>query len=64
MPVFCNLCMLQVLFHRNDYAAVSLYAAPCLILAIAAILLPIETKGKSMKVLNLHYKTDANIVLQ
>ena len=56
--------MLQVLFHRNDYAAVSLYAAPCLILAIAAVLLPIETKGKSMKVHNLHYKTDANIVLQ
>jgi MFS family permease len=39
----------QVLFHSSDIAAVSLYAASCLIMVISSVLLPIETKGKSMK---------------
>ena len=48
--IYLHLCMLQVLLHKNDYAAIALYAGSCLLLAIAALLLPIETKGKSMKV--------------
>lgn len=39
----------QVLFHASDYATISLYAGSCLVLAVVALLLPIETKGKSLK---------------
>ena len=39
----------QVLFHASDYATISLYAGTCFILAFMVLLLPIETKGKSLK---------------
>ncbi|CAI7993850.1 Synaptic vesicle 2-related protein [Geodia barretti] len=39
----------QVVFHSSDIAAVSFYAGSCLLLVISSLLLPIETKGKSMK---------------
>lgn len=39
----------QVLLHASDYATFSLYAGTSLSLAIAAILLPIETKGRALK---------------
>ena len=48
--LFCTDSLLQVLFHSTDFGAVSLYAGSCLVMSLAAILLPIETKGMSMKV--------------
>ena len=39
----------QVLTSINDYAAISLYAGFSLALAIVAMLLPIETKGRSLQ---------------
>ena len=39
----------QVLFYTSDYATISLYAGTCLLLAFVVLLLPIETKGKSLK---------------
>jgi MFS family permease len=39
----------QVLLHINDYITLSLYAGSCLILAALAMLLPIETKGRTLK---------------
>ena len=36
----------QVLIILNDYATISLYAGVSLVLAIVAMLLPIETKGR------------------
>lgn len=38
----------QVLLLRSDYAAISLYAGSALLLSVAALLLPIETKGRPM----------------
>ena len=38
----------QVLFFVNDYATLSLYAGSCLVLAVLAMLLPIETKGRPL----------------
>ena len=38
----------QVLFSANDYAAISVYAGSCLIFIVSVIVLPIETKGKSL----------------
>jgi len=39
----------QVLFYASDYATISLYAGTCLVLAFIVLLLPIETRGKSLK---------------
>lgn len=39
----------QILLHVNDYITFSLYAGSCLVLAVLAILLPIETKGRALK---------------
>ncbi len=39
----------QVLLHVNDYATLSLYAGSCLVLAILALLLPIETRGRALQ---------------
>ena len=41
---------MQVLYDLNDYATLGLYAGSSVILALLAMLLPIETKGKSLKV--------------
>ena len=41
---------LQVLLHANDYATISLYGGSAILLAVVAALLPIETKGRSLKV--------------
>ena len=38
----------QILLHANDYATLSLYAGSSLVLAILAMLLPIETKGRAL----------------
>lgn len=38
----------QVFLHVNDYATLSLYAGSCLVLAVMALLLPIETKGRAL----------------
>ena len=47
----------QVLLHANDYATITLYTVSSLLLAVAAMFLPIETKGKSLKVrkINVHF---------
>lgn len=50
--------LLQVLFHINDIAALLLYAVSCLIMAVVSLILPIETKGKSLKVYILHQSTN------
>ena len=39
----------QILLHANDYATLSLYAGSSLVLAILAMLLPIETKGRALR---------------
>ena len=39
----------QVLIRVNDYAMISLYAGFSLVLAIVAMLLPIETKGRHLR---------------
>ena len=39
----------QVLLHVNDYATISLYAGSSLLLAVLAMALPIETKGRALK---------------
>ena len=41
--------VVQVLFYASDYATISLYAGTCLLPAFVVLLLPIETKGKSLK---------------
>ena len=38
----------QVFLHANDYVTFSLYAFSSLVLAILALLLPIETKGRAL----------------
>ena len=39
-----------MLYPVSSYASLSLYIGTCLILAVFSILLPIETKGRSLKV--------------
>lgn len=39
----------QVLFETSDYATIALYAGSSLVLMVMSILLPVETKGKSLK---------------
>lgn len=41
---------MQVLYDLNDYATLGLYGGSSMILAVLAMLLPIETKGRSLKV--------------
>ena len=48
--VSSTLNTVQVLYDLNDYATLGLYAGSSVILALLAMLLPIETKGKSLKV--------------
>ena len=38
----------QALFYRSDYAAIGTYAGSCLLLTFVILLLPRETKGKSL----------------
>ena len=40
----------QVLLKSSDYATFALYAMSCLVMMVLALLLPIETKGRSMMV--------------
>ena len=40
----------QVLLKSSDYATFGLYAMSCLVMMVLALLLPIETKGRSMMV--------------
>ena len=42
--------LFQVLLKSSDYATFALYAMSCLVMMVLALLLPIETKGRSMKV--------------
>lgn len=42
--------IVQALFPVNSYVALSLYILTSLILAVFSILLPIETKGRSLRV--------------
>ena len=39
----------QVLFETSDYAAISVYAGSALVLVFLSLLLPLETKGKSLE---------------
>lgn len=39
----------DVVYEANDYVCISLYAGSCLIFAVLAMLLPIETKGRALK---------------
>ena len=39
----------QVLFRVSDYATIGLYAGFSLVLIVVSLLLPIETKGTSLK---------------
>ncbi len=39
----------QVVFAANDYVSISLYAGSCIVFAILSMLLPIETKGRSLR---------------
>ena len=41
---------LQVFLHKSDYGAISVYGAFAIIVAFFSLLLPIETKGKALKV--------------
>ena len=49
---FLCISFFQVLLRSSDYATFALYATSCLVLVVLALLLPIETKGRSMKVRN------------
>ncbi|XP_041377819.1 synaptic vesicle 2-related protein-like [Gigantopelta aegis] len=39
----------QVLLKKSSYAAITVYGTTCLIATVAAMMLPIETKGRAMK---------------
>ena len=39
----------DVVYEANDYICIILYAGSCLIFAVMAMLLPIETKGRALK---------------
>ena len=41
---------LQVLLHVSDYATIAIYSISALLVAILALILPIETKGRSLTV--------------
>ena len=45
-----SIFFVKVLLKESAYAAISLYGSMCLIASVAAVLLPIETKGRDMKV--------------
>ena len=48
MTKFC--CLLQVLLHSSLHTAISVYALSGIIAGVAAYMLPIETKGRSLQV--------------
>ena len=50
LPANEKINTLQVLFDINDYLTISLYAGSSLVLIAFSLLLPIETKGRSLKV--------------
>ncbi len=39
----------DVVYEANDYVCIGLYAGSCIIFAVMAMLLPIETKGRALK---------------
>ena len=39
----------QVLFETSDYATIGVYTGSSAVIALMAILLPVETKGKLLK---------------
>lgn len=41
---------MQVLLHVSDYATIAIYSVSALVVAILALILPIETKGRSLTV--------------
>ena len=41
---------IQVLLHVSDYATIGIYSISAFLVAILALILPIETKGRSMTV--------------
>ena len=41
---------MQVLLHVSDYATIAIYSISALLVAIIALILPIETKGRSLTV--------------
>lgn len=41
---------IQVLLHVSDYATIGIYSISAFIVAILALILPIETKGRSLTV--------------
>ena len=41
---------MQVLLHVSDYATIAIYSVSALLVAILALILPIETKGRSLTV--------------
>ena len=43
-PIFAN-----VIFEANDYVTIALYSASSLVLAVMAMMLPIETKGRPLQ---------------
>ena len=57
-PHLMVVLLFQVLLKSSDYATFALYAMSCLVLMVLALLLPIETKGRSMKVRNHQLSTE------
>ena len=47
---YANILCFQVMLKASSYVAISIYGVMSLIAAVAAIMLPIETKGREMKV--------------
>ena len=45
------LFLFQSLLPHSDYATIGLYAGSSFVLGVLALLLPIETKGKALKVI-------------
>ena len=41
---------MQVLLHVSDYATIAIYSISALVVTILALILPIETKGRSLTV--------------
>lgn len=47
---YLHFLFLQTLYHVHDIVTILLYVGSCIVLAVLALLLPIETKGRSLKV--------------
>ena len=41
---------MQVLLHVSDYATIAIYSISALVVAVIALILPIETRGRSLTV--------------